>query len=123
MEGKQYQWGIFRAYLDPAVGSEQAGTRPVLVISNEAINHELMTVTVLPITSRKTGRRIYPSEALLPKGYAGLTHDSLVMAHQIRTISKQRLTRYYDTIGDDDIRAQIIDIISLYLDLPSTGNS
>jgi len=118
MQPKSYQWGIFRARLDPAVGSEQAGTRPVLVVSSEAINQQLNTVTVLPITSRKTGRIIYPSELLLRKGYAGLTHDSLVMAQQIRTISKQRLLTQYGTISDDDIRAQIIDTIFLYLDLP-----
>ena len=41
-------------------------TRPVLVISETALNDILPVVNVLPLTSRKPGRRIYPNEALLP---------------------------------------------------------
>ena len=51
-----FQWRVFRANLDPAVGSEQAGQRPVLVVSNEIMNEVLPIVTVLPLTSRKPGR-------------------------------------------------------------------
>lgn len=120
MQPQFYQWGIFQAYLDPSVGSEQAGTRPVVVVSNEVINNKLSTITVLPLTSQKPGRRIYPSEVLLHKGYAGLKSDSLAMAQHIRTISKERLNRYYGTIEDSEIRGHIIDAILLYLDLPSS---
>jgi mRNA interferase MazF len=87
------RWSLWQANLDPVVGSEQGKTRPVLVISETALNDILPVVNVLPLTSRKPGRRIYPNEALLPGGTAGLTADSLVLCYQIRTLDKQRLSR------------------------------
>lgn len=54
------RWSIYRANLEPVVGSEQGKTRPVLVISEDEINDVLNIVNVIPITSRKKGRNIYP---------------------------------------------------------------
>ncbi len=65
------KWRIFLANLNPVIGSEEGKTRPVLVISEEEINQILPVVNVLPITSRKSGRRIYPNEFLTVQ--AGLT--------------------------------------------------
>jgi mRNA interferase MazF len=56
------QWTIFIASLDPITGSEQAGRRPVIVISRERLNQVLPVVNVLPLTSRKSpNRTIYPN--------------------------------------------------------------
>jgi len=63
------RWSVWLANLDPVVGSEQGRTRPVLVISATALNDILPVVNVLPVTSRKGNRRIYPNEALLPAEY------------------------------------------------------
>jgi len=60
------QWSVWLANLDPVVGSEQGRTRPVLVISDTSLNDILPVVNVIPITSRKPNRRIYPNEAFLP---------------------------------------------------------
>jgi mRNA interferase MazF len=49
------RWSIWRANLDPVVGSEQGLSRPVLVISQTALNDILPVVNVLPLTSRKAG--------------------------------------------------------------------
>jgi mRNA interferase MazF len=59
------KWHIYRADLDPVVGSEQGKTRPVVVISEDEINDLLNIVNVLPVTSRKPERNIYPNEVLL----------------------------------------------------------
>ena len=59
------KWSIYKANLDPIVGSEQGKSRPVLIISENEINDLMNTVNVLPITSRKINRRIYPNEALI----------------------------------------------------------
>ncbi|MBI4772465.1 MAG: type II toxin-antitoxin system PemK/MazF family toxin [Chloroflexi bacterium] len=68
----KYQWHVFLASLDPTQGAEQAGRRPVLVVSQERINQLLPVVNVIPLTSRKsTSRAIYPNEVLLPGGTAG----------------------------------------------------
>ena len=66
------QWSVWLANLDPVVGSEQGRTRPVLVISNGSVNEILPVVNVIPITSRKPNRRVYPNEAILPAKHWGL---------------------------------------------------
>jgi len=87
----KFRWKIFLANLDPVVGSEQGRTRPVLVISEEEINQILPVVNVLPLTSLKPGRKIYPNEVSLPSNFTGLPKDSIVLCYQIRTLDKQRL--------------------------------
>jgi mRNA interferase MazF len=87
---RAYQWAVMQATLDPGAESEQKGMRPVLIVSNEEFNQALSNVTVLPLTS--TRRNLYPAEVFLPSGIAGQPSDSIIMAHQIRTISKKRLT-------------------------------
>ena len=74
------QWSIWLANLDPVVGSEQGRTRPVLVISDGSLNEILPVVNVIPITSRKPKRRVYPNEAFLPAQTGGLTLDSIALA-------------------------------------------
>lgn len=109
-------WTVFRAALDPVVGSEQAGSRPVLVVSNEVLNEALPVVVVLPLTSAKAGRRIYPTEVLLPTGMAGLPVNSIVLAHQIRTIAKQRLQAAYGRLEDPSLRRAVRVAIGVVMD-------
>ena len=112
-----HQWGMFWADLDPTRGSEQSGVRPVLVISVEEVNEVLPIVTIMSITSLKPGRRVYPTEVLLQSKDSGLSMDSIVMAHQIRAISKDRLGEKCGSIDSDDIREEIKSAIKRYLDL------
>lgn len=111
------QWDIFQASLDPVKGSEQAGSRPVLIISRESIHRALPVVAVLPLTSYKHGRKIYSTEVLLPKGTAGLSADSVVLAHQIRTLARTRLEKYYGKLEDKDLREKVQSALKIFLDL------
>ena len=111
------QWTVFRARLDPTEGSEQAGTRPVLVVSREVINQALPIVGVVPLTRRKPGRRIYSTEVLLPAGAAGQPEDSIAMAHQLRTISSDRLGAPYGELSASDLREAVRRAVRVYLDL------
>jgi mRNA interferase MazF len=117
MTAEGFQWTVFHANLDPALGSEQAGQRPVLVVSNEILNEALPIVTVLPLTSHRPERRVYSTEVLLPAGAAGQPADSIVMAHQIRTISKERLRAPYGRLSDPSLRRAIQAAMHLHLDL------
>jgi mRNA interferase MazF len=110
-----FQWAVMEADLDPVAGAEQKGTRPVLVTSNEEYNQSMPNVTVLPLTSTK--RRLYPSEVFLPKGKAGQPLDSIIMAHQIRTISKQRLKGLLGHLEDSQLRHEVCEAIKDHLDL------
>jgi mRNA interferase MazF len=112
-----YQWNIFWADLNPVKGSEQSGIRPVLVISEEAVNQALPIVTVLCITSLKPGRKIYPIEVLLNPENTHLSQPSIVMAHQIRSISKDRLAEKCGYIDNIELKEKIKNIMKLYLDL------
>lgn len=110
-----FQWGVFEADLNPVTGAEQKGRRPVLVVSNEEFNKAMPNVTILPLTSTK--RQLYPSEILLPIGKAGQSLESIVMAHQIRTISKQRLGKLFGFLDDTQLQQEIHLAIKEHLDM------
>jgi mRNA interferase MazF len=109
------QWSVWLADLDPVVGSEQGRTRPVLVISETSLNEILPVVNIIPITSRKPSRRIYPNEAVLPASTGGLTLDSIALCYQIRTLDKRRLTEMFGVIDDEDARQSILDALRFQL--------
>ena len=101
--------------LDPSTGAGQKGTRPVLVVSNEEYNQVMPNITVLPLTS--TERRLYPSEVFLPERIAGQPLDSIIMAHQIRTISKQRLKNLIGYLENPKIRDEVCAAMKEHLGL------
>jgi mRNA interferase MazF len=109
------KWGIYRANLDPVIGSEQGKSRPVVVISEDGINEALNAVNILPITSRKAGRNIYPNEVLLKADNHGLKNESIVLCHQIRTIDKQRFSKQFGEISDGNLKGEIITAICVQL--------
>ena len=74
-------------------------------------------VTVLPITSKKPGRKVYGNEVLIPAGEGGLESDSIILIHQIRTISKNRLKDFYGQIKSKQIKKAIKDAILFHLGL------
>ncbi len=83
---------LFYVNLNPTKGSEQAGTRPVLMIQNDVGNEYAPTVIIAPLTTTRFSKP-YPTNVQLPKGTAGLREDSTVLLSQIRTIDKSRLER------------------------------
>ena len=82
---------IYRAALDPVLGSEQGGTRPVVVVQNNVGNRYSPTVIVLAVTSRMNKARL-PTHIEVPSPIGGLPRDSVILAEQVRTLDKQRLT-------------------------------
>ena len=109
------KWRICKANLDPVIGSEQGKTRPVLVVSEDAANNLLNVINVLPITSRKQNRRVYPNEVLLPSGKGGLPDESIVLCYQIRTLDKQRLLTKYGDLEDLTLQEQVYETICFQL--------
>jgi mRNA interferase MazF len=82
---------VYDARLDPVEGSEQSGTRPVIVVSRNAINANSSVVIVVPCTTYRPNRRIYPSQVLISAPEGGLTNDSVALGEQVRAIAKTRL--------------------------------
>ena len=88
---------IWYVDLNPVRGHEQAGQRPVLVISETAFNRgPAGVVTVLPITSTERGI-ISHVEIKPPEG--SLQRKSFIMCEQIRTISQERLVNHVGVVS------------------------
>lgn len=84
---------VYDAALDPTRGSEQAGFRPVIVVSRDAINAASSVVIAVPCTTHREGRRIYPSQVLIEAPDGGLETRSVALGEQLRAVSKSRLGR------------------------------
>ncbi len=82
---------VYDARLDPTEGSEQSGTRPVVIVSRDAINKYGPVVVVAPLTDARNVARPYPHQVVIKAGEGGLTLDSVALAGQVRAISKSRL--------------------------------
>jgi len=81
---------IFIADLDPVIGSEQGGIRPVLIVQNERGNRFSPTVICTAMTS-KISKNDLPTHVWISAQDSGLARDSLVLCEQIRTLEKRRL--------------------------------
>ena len=108
---------VFTARLDPTEGSEQAGMRPVVVVSRDAINRSSPVVVVVPCTSARRGRRIYPSEVLLRAPEGGLKSNSIALGGQLRAIAKTRLVRRWGALDAETMRKLDMALL-ITLDLP-----
>ena len=72
---------IYYAELNPVIGSEQGGTRPVLIISNDIGNKHSPTVIIAPITSRVHTKAKLPTHTLI-KDFDGLDKNSIDICEQ-----------------------------------------
>ena len=90
---------VWYADLDPVVGHEQGGRRPVLIVSADHLNAGPAEIVIaLAITSIDRGI-IWHTPVQPPEG--GLRMRSVIMCEDIRAISKQRLGRQLGTVSDD----------------------
>ncbi len=89
MTDRVLRWAVLLVQLDPVEGHEQAGQRPVVVVSYEPF-HNLGLLTVLPITSARSTPRL-PGDVAIPAGEAGLTRAGVIICSQIRAISVLRV--------------------------------
>lgn len=89
---------------DPARGSEQAGTRPAVVISTNSANRSLGVVSVAAITTKI--RPGSPLQLILPQGRP-CREESAVLGFQVMTVDKVRLIGYVGALDSaqlEDLR-------------------
>ncbi|MGK7882417.1 MAG: type II toxin-antitoxin system PemK/MazF family toxin [Crocosphaera sp.] len=108
---------IYDARLEPVEGSEQGGTRPVIIVSRDAINAYSPVVLAVPCTTYRSNKRIYPTQVLIKASDGGLISDSIAMADQVRVLSKTRLLKLRGTLNNEKI-AQLNQALLIALDLP-----
>lgn len=92
---------IFYADLNPVVGSEQNGIRPVLVVQNDIGNKFSSTIIVAPISTKK--KLNLPTHILI-KSVNDLQNNSIIMLEQIRVIDKKRLQEYVCMLPKSDMK-------------------
>ena len=110
-EGSVKRGDIFYADLSPVVGSEQGGTRPVLIVQNDTGNRHSPTVIAAAITSQ-TGKARLPTHINITGSTVGLSKDSIILLEQIRTIDKRRLREHMGHL-DDKQMAMVDDAIAV----------
>ena len=89
--------GIYWADLDPTRGREQAGSRPVLVLSHDVFNERSGTVIAMAMTSQPQ-RAGFPLTLEIPD--AGLPKRSWVKISQVRTLSVERLGKQVGMVSE-----------------------
>ena len=91
---------VYMANLNPIVGSEQGGDRPVLVIQNNVGNLHSQTFVVAIISSKLENKKL-PTHVFVGKGVLPL--DSVVCTEHIRTLDRTRLFRYVGKFNDEEM--------------------
>lgn len=91
---------VFYADLSPVVGSEQGGTRPVLILQNDIGNQYSPTTIVAAITSQISKAKL-PTHVEMKASESGLDKNSVVLLEQVRTIDKSRLSEKVTTLNDE----------------------
>ncbi len=81
---------IYFVTLAGSMGREQAGQRPVLVVSSDALNSLPLTVVVVPGTDAANQERDYASTVRVPAKETGLPMETLFLCHQIRALDHKR---------------------------------
>jgi mRNA interferase MazF len=83
---------VWLAKLDPTQGSEQAGTRPIIIFQENTLSKFTTTVITIPVTSNLR-RALLPSCIKISSGQGGLNQESVALCHQIRVLDKTRLIK------------------------------
>ena len=111
---------LYSACLDPVVGSEQGGIRPVLVIQNDVGNRYSPTVIVLAVTGQMNKARL-PTHVPVDREGTGLLKDSVVLAEQIRTLDKRRLRERIGALRPE-VMARVSEAVKISLGVCGRGD-
>ena len=102
---------IYYASLNPAIGSEQKGERPVVVLQNDCGNKYSPTVIVAPLTKIIKKEKL-PTHILIHSNDF-LSYNSLILLEQIRVIDKSRIISYMGSLLDyqlDKVNRALVDV-------------
>ena len=84
---------VYWATLAPRSGSEQAGRRPVVIVSNDGFNRieNWHSIIVVPLSTSGRQARRGPTAVAIPASALGLAADGLALCHQITTLDRAKL--------------------------------
>lgn len=109
---------VYWAQLVPRSGSEQTGTRPVIIFSNDVFNETpgWRSVIVIPCTTAEKQLRRGPTSVPLAKGVGGLKSAGAALCHQVTTLDRAKLTKKIGVLPKDVVR-QLEDGVLAALDI------
>ena len=93
---------IYYANMEPHVGSEQGGERPVVVLQNDMGNKHSSTLIIATLTSKVDKKLNLPTHVLLDQN-SGLKVPSVVQLEQIFTIDKRRVQRFAGQASSEEM--------------------
>lgn len=96
---------VYWADLNPARGREQAGRRPVLVVSNDAINRQPLVVSVVVGTDSSRIPSDYPVNVRVGAAESGLPKDTVFLCFQLRSLDPSRLQEPAGVLPPERMRA------------------
>jgi len=97
---------VYWADLVPRSGSEQAGRRPVILVSHDGFNQTLgwRSIIVVPISTSSSQGKRGPSVIELSGQTAGLPKASFAVCHQVTTLDRAKLTKKIGTLPPESLR-------------------
>lgn len=107
---------IYFANLNPYMGSEQGGIRPVLIIQNNMGNKYSPTVIVCSITAKLKKAKVPTHVEIRADEKCGLNENSIILLEQIKTIDKKRLLHKAGEI-DSNVLQKVNDALKISLNL------
>ena len=99
MDRKIKRGDIYIADLEPIIGSEQGGKRPVLIIQNNKGNKHSSTTIAAPITTKRVPNYLPIHVFVFASDQTGLPQASCVLLEQLRVLDKSRLTEYLGKVS------------------------
>lgn len=91
------------ADLNPVVGSEQGGIRPVLIVQNDLVTGFCPTLLVAVVTGTHPKKDL-PTHINVDAKGNGLYENSIILLEQVRTIDRRRILQYIGHLGDATMR-------------------
>ncbi|MDY6806883.1 MAG: type II toxin-antitoxin system PemK/MazF family toxin [Cyanobacteriota bacterium] len=102
--------------LSPAIGTEQAGTRPAVIVQIDRANKASPHTIIAPFTS-KIRQVLLPSHVFVPAAVGGLSLDSVILCEQVRVIDKSRIVKAIGHL-DDVYMEELATALATILGLP-----
>ena len=112
--------------MEPHIGSEQGGTRPVVVLQNDVGNRYAPTLIVATVTSRTEKKKYQPTHVLIAHNTA-FEKPSVVQLEQIFTIDKSRIQRFLGRLTQDEMKeiekgvVSSLDLNELFSEIKTVG--
>jgi len=97
-------------------GHEQVGTRPALVVQDDATSETLSVIMILPFTSNLKAQRFPYTILIQPSTRNGLSTPSVLLVFQLRAIDKKRVTKKIGDLEDElmlKVNAEMKDLLGL----------